>query len=125
MEQALLPVCTAGTLATYQTFIIYLRVGWDDGKIRGFGPESGLLQYTITDAHKDGVTALDVCDPSNEAGDFRLVTGGVDGQVRVWKVTREKQSMENAMKEHKGNPLPCFSSSSESLLLLTPMTSTS
>ena len=32
-----------------------------------------------------------------------LISGGGEGQVRVWLVTAMKQMMEEAMKEHKGN----------------------
>ncbi|KAJ3300742.1 Cilia- and flagella-associated protein 52 [Borealophlyctis nickersoniae] len=96
--------------------------GWNDGKIRAFGPQSGRLQYEINDAHKPGVTALAVTDPYNQYGDFRIVSGGEDGQVRVWRVTRQVRVLECAMKEHKGtvtcvkirkNNLECVSSSSD------------
>ena len=32
-----------------------------------------------------------------------LISGGGEGQVRVWVVSAVKQRMEEAMKEHKGN----------------------
>lgn len=57
-----------------------LITGWNDGKIRAFGPQSGRLQYEINDAHKKGVTALAVTDPYNARGDFRIVSGG-EGKV--------------------------------------------
>lgn len=83
--------------------------GWSDGKIRAFGPQSGREQYTITDAHNPSVTALAVTEAYNSHGDFHIVSGGeglsslnVDGQVRVWDVTRESRSLIHAMKEHKG-----------------------
>lgn len=53
-----------------------LLTGWNDGKIRAFGPQSGKIQYEINDAHNNGVTALGVTDPINEEGDFRIVSGG-------------------------------------------------
>jgi len=81
--------------------------GWSDGKVRAFGPQSGKLIYVIHDAHKiggmkrvsgnhTGVTSLCV-DNSNQ----RIVTGGADGEVRVWRVSAFAQKMEAAMKEHK------------------------
>mmetsp|Transcript_45807 Transcript_45807/g.81862 ORF Transcript_45807/g.81862 Transcript_45807/m.81862 type:complete len:634 (-) Transcript_45807:154-2055(-) len=81
--------------------------GWSDGKVRAFGPQSGKLLYVINDAHKiqgmkrvsgdlAGVTALAI---SHDNG--RLVTGGADSQVRVWKLGRDSQVMEASMKEHK------------------------
>jgi WD40 repeat protein len=53
-----------------------LITGWNDGKIRAFGPQTGRLQYVINDAHKPVVTALAVTDAYNNKGDFRIVSGG-------------------------------------------------
>ncbi|EGF78625.1 hypothetical protein BATDEDRAFT_26475 [Batrachochytrium dendrobatidis JAM81] len=103
--------------------------GWNDGKIRAFGPQSGRLQYEINDAHKRCVTALAVTEPFNSAGDFRVVSG--DGQVRVWRITKQVQHLEDAMKEHKGtvtcikirkNSLECVSSSSDGSCILWDLT---
>jgi WD40 repeat protein len=87
-----------------------LITGWTDGKIRAFGPQSGRLQYVINDAHKPVVTALAVTDAYNNQGDFRIVSGGdgmssqliLDGEVRVWKISAQVQTLVHAMKEHKG-----------------------
>lgn len=51
---------------------------WDDGKIRGFFPESGKLMYTIEDAHNKGVTALALTSDCN-----KIISGGGEGQVRT------------------------------------------
>lgn len=85
--------------------------GWQDGKIRAYSPQTGKLLYTINDAHPAGrellnryrsdfvclgVTGLAVFD------DFsKLVSGGADGQVRLWRIGKS-QTMEGAFKEHKG-----------------------
>jgi len=101
-------VCNCVTLSPTGTEIIS---GWNDGKIRAFGPQSGKLIYVINDAHKiigvgnssggetpkNGVTS--VCC-SNDCK--RLLSGGADGQVRVWAVAKETQVMIASMKEHKG-----------------------
>ncbi|KAL1525886.1 hypothetical protein AB1Y20_020714 [Prymnesium parvum] len=85
--------------------------GWNDGKIRSFLPQSGALEYVINEAHrltgvgnasggvvpKNGVTA--VC-PSNDCK--RILSGGADGQVRVWAISKGVQVMIASMKEHKG-----------------------
>ncbi len=76
--------------------------GWSDGKIRAFGPQSGRLQFTINDVHKRCVTALAVTDAVNDRHDYRVISGGEDGEVRIWLITRDKQLLENAIKEHKG-----------------------
>lgn len=59
--------------------------------------QSGKLHYVIPDAHKNGATALAVCNSSDD-----IVTGGRDGRVRVWRVQRAKQSLVSTLKEHKG-----------------------
>lgn len=71
--------------------------GWSDGKIRSFTPESGRLQYVITDAHTDAVTALAYA----ASGDV-IVSGGRDGRVRVWQLSARKQTMLASFKEHRG-----------------------
>ena len=69
---------------------------WSDGKIRAFMPQSGKLMYEIVDAHKKGVTALKgTCDSE------RVVSGGMDGTVRVWKIGKQKQTLLKSMKEHR------------------------
>jgi len=85
--------------------------GWNDGKVRAFLPQSGGLKYVINEAHrltgvgnssggvvpKNGVTSI--C-PSNDCR--RLLSGGADGQVRVWAISKGTQVMIASMKEHKG-----------------------
>jgi WD40 repeat protein len=96
--------------------------GWTDGKIRAFGPQSGRLQFEINDAHKKCVTALAVTDFDSNDEHYRIISGGEDGQVRIWSVKRSFQSLEYVMKEHKGtvtcikirrNNYECVSSSSD------------
>ena len=84
--------------------------GWSDGKIRAFLPESGKLRFLIPDAHSENVTALTICDDtdiqkdqmSSHETDWRIVSGGKDGRVRVWKVAPSHQKMLFSMKEHRG-----------------------
>jgi len=71
--------------------------GWSDGKVRAFLPQSGRLKYVINDAHQNGVTAL--VTTSNCS---KIISGGMEGEVRVWKIGRETQAMEASMKEHRG-----------------------
>jgi len=81
--------------------------GWSDGKVRAFGPQSGKLIYAINDAHKltgmkrvsgshAGVTAVCV-DNANK----RIITGGADGQVRVWTIRGQSYQLDASLKEHK------------------------
>lgn len=82
--------------------------GWSDGKLRGFGPQSGKLIFSVNDAHKPesgkaskvggrlGVTA--VC--TDHSGSV-IATGGSDGLVRVWRLSGKTCSLVASMKEHK------------------------
>ncbi|ORX44654.1 WD40 repeat-like protein [Piromyces finnis] len=99
-----------------------LITGWDDGKIRAFGPQSGRLQWEINDAHKNCVTALTVSNVINNYRDYKIISGGDDGCVRVWGITKNYQVLENNLKEHKGtvtcikikkNDKECVSSSAD------------
>jgi WD40 repeat protein len=71
--------------------------GWHDGKIRSFLPQSGKLLYCINDAHINGVTAL-TCSSDGE----KLVSGGMNGEIRVWKINKQSQVMAASLKEHRG-----------------------
>ncbi|TPX43498.1 hypothetical protein SeMB42_g04690 [Synchytrium endobioticum] len=108
-----------------------LITGWNDGKIRSFGPQSGRLQFEINDAHRRCVTAVAVTDVWNDRGDYKIVSGGDDGQVRIWAISRQVQTLEEAMKEHKGtvtcikirrNNNECVSSSSDGSCIVWDLT---
>jgi WD40 repeat protein len=71
--------------------------GWNDGKIRSFLPQSGRMMYVINDAHHHGVTALTTTSDCT-----RVVSGGMEGEVRIWKIGRQTQTLEASMKEHRG-----------------------
>ena len=71
--------------------------GWNDGKIRAFLPQSGKLMYVINDAHRHGVTAITTTLDSS-----RLISGGMEGEVRIWRIGKQTQTMEVSMKEHRG-----------------------
>ena len=70
--------------------------GWHDGKIRAFLPQSGKLLFCINDAHTNGVTALTSTHDSQ-----RIISGGMNGEIRVWKINRQSQVMEASLKEHR------------------------
>lgn len=70
--------------------------GWSDGKIRAFFPESGKLMYCLNDAHTNGVTAL-----ASSSCNTKLVSGGMIGEIRVWKINKNSQVMECSLKEHR------------------------
>lgn len=70
---------------------------WNDGIIRAFTPLTGKLMYAIPNAHHKGCTAVALT-----ANGKTLVSGGVEGQIRVWKIEPEKQSLVGVLKEHFG-----------------------
>ncbi|CAH2292093.1 cilia- and flagella-associated 52 [Pelobates cultripes] len=71
---------------------------WDDGKIRAFTPESGRLMYIIENAHSMGVTAIALTNDCK-----RIISGGGEGQVRVWEIGKESRWLVQSMKEHKSS----------------------
>jgi len=75
--------------------------GWNDGKIRAFYPESGRLKFVITDAHMESCTAIAVCNDDENSPPWRIVSGGLDGRVRIWNVTSSHQRMAYSAKEHR------------------------
>ncbi|KAI2663503.1 Cilia- and flagella-associated protein 52 [Labeo rohita] len=69
---------------------------WNDGKIRVFTPESGKLRLIIHNAHSMGVTAIAATNDCK-----RIVSGGGEGQVRVWEIFQNSYRLIETMKEHK------------------------
>ena len=99
--------------------------GWSDGKIRAFAPQSGRLLYTINDAHS-AVTAIIATNDCT-----RIISGGIEGNVRVWRVGPQSQTMVASMKEHKGpvnsialrrNDSECVSASSDGSCIIWDLT---
>ena len=72
--------------------------GWNDGKIRAFLPQSGKLFYTISEAHKGQVTAIAGLGDSK-----KLVSGGVEGEIRIWRIGKQTQMLDASIKEHRGS----------------------
>ncbi|XP_044270982.1 cilia- and flagella-associated protein 52 [Tribolium madens] len=73
-----------------------ILTAWNDGIIRSFTPLTGRLIYAILNAHNKGVSALAI----THEGDV-LVSGGCEGQVRMWSVTPYRQQLICTLKEHK------------------------
>ncbi|XP_037934820.1 cilia- and flagella-associated protein 52 [Teleopsis dalmanni] len=71
---------------------------WNDGVIRAFTPLTGRLIYAIPNAHNKGCSALAV----SKTGRI-IVTGGIEGQVRVWKIEPFRQSLVAVLKDHSGS----------------------
>ncbi|XP_053392776.1 cilia- and flagella-associated protein 52-like [Mercenaria mercenaria] len=90
---------------------------WDDGIIRvfGFGGKSGndiVLRKIISAAHSKGVSAIACTQNSPACGqgqmDFRIISGGGEGQVRIWNFRYDGRNdpsceLEETLKEHKGS----------------------
>ncbi|XP_075296976.1 cilia- and flagella-associated protein 52 isoform X1 [Opisthocomus hoazin] len=69
--------------------------GWDDSKIRAFTPKTGRGMYVIEYAHGLGVTAI-----AGTSDSKRIISGGGEGQVRVWKIGEKTQKLVEVLKEH-------------------------
>ncbi|CAH0723092.1 unnamed protein product, partial [Brenthis ino] len=69
---------------------------WNDGNIRAFTPLTGRLIYCIYNTHNKGTSALDMTRDGRT-----LISGGCEGQVRVWDIRPECQSLKKVLKEHK------------------------
>lgn len=70
---------------------------WNDGNIRIFAPETGRLLYAINNCHNKGVSAIAMSKDGR-----KLLSGGGEGQVRVWKVDNLNGTLQAVLKEHKG-----------------------
>lgn len=70
--------------------------GWSDGKIRAFLPQSGKLLYVINDAHNHGCTSVTATTDGN-----RIISGGAEGEIRIWRISKQTQVMEASLKEHR------------------------
>lgn len=70
---------------------------WNDGNIRIFTPENGRLLYAINNCHNKGVTAIAMSKNGK-----KLLSGGGEGQVRVWHVDNLNGALQAVLKEHKG-----------------------
>lgn len=71
--------------------------GWNDSNVRTYTPQTGSPLWSINHAHQRGVTAL-VTTPD----DRFLVTGGEEGQVRLWSICPYQLVPVAVMKEHIG-----------------------
>ncbi|XP_046959584.1 cilia- and flagella-associated protein 52 [Vanessa cardui] len=69
---------------------------WNDGNIRAFTPLTGRLIYCIYNTHNKGTSALDMTHDGRT-----LISGGCEGQVRLWDIKPECQSLKKVLKEHK------------------------
>lgn len=99
------------------TVIFILITAWDDGIIRifGFGGASGndiKLKMKINAAHSKGVSSIACTDNAKHCSpgewDFQIVSGGGEGQVRIWHVWWDGRNdpcyeLEHTLKEHKGS----------------------
>ncbi|CAK9207947.1 unnamed protein product [Sphagnum troendelagicum] len=69
--------------------------GWSDGRIRAYGPQTGKLEYTIINAHCSAVTAI-----ASTWNSTRVISGGIEGNVRVWRIGSQSHNMIASMKAH-------------------------
>ncbi|CAM9354076.1 unnamed protein product, partial [Ectocarpus sp. 4 AP-2014] len=70
-----------------------MLTGWRDGQIRSHDADTGHLLWSIDNAHAGGVTSLVVSH--NERF---LVTGGMQGELRVWEL--RSRDLVSHLKQH-------------------------
>ncbi|KAM8991924.1 cilia- and flagella-associated protein 52 isoform 1-T1 [Ara ararauna] len=68
---------------------------WNDGTIRAFTPETGQPMYVVNHAHSLGVMAIAATNDCK-----RIISGGREGQVRVWEIREMTQKLTEVLKEH-------------------------
>lgn len=71
---------------------------WNDGCLRAFTPLTGKLLYTISNAHNKGCTCVSISNTGK-----LLASGGVEGQVRVWKILASSQNLVGVLKQHSAS----------------------
>lgn len=89
--------CSQITAASWPTCTVFTEEiiisGWSDGKVRAFRVDNQQPLWQIDHAHPDGVTAIDL------AHNFKfLVTGGMNGEIRVWEI--RSRELISHLKEH-------------------------
>ena len=80
------PNCVALSLDT-------IISGWSDGKVRCHSAENGEWLWEIPNAHAGGVTALQM-----SANQRFIISGGEQGEVRVWEL--RSRELVSHLKEH-------------------------
>jgi WD40 repeat protein len=86
---------------------------WSDGNIRFHSPKSGTLLATMEDCHPAGVSALEISRDG-----LTLISGGVDGAVRVWTLPEggyATAALKASMKEHRAKINSVVFSNDESI----------
>ncbi|KAF4531674.1 hypothetical protein B566_EDAN011833 [Ephemera danica] len=70
---------------------------WDDGTIRAYAPNTGRILTEILGAHRSCVSSLGITSQGN-----RLVSGGREGQVRVWDCKGSTWQLNCVFAEQRG-----------------------
>ncbi|XP_043524972.1 cilia- and flagella-associated protein 52 [Frieseomelitta varia] len=70
---------------------------WNDGTIKGFALNGGKLLFEINSAHTKCVSTVTITND-----DDKLISGGCDGQVRIWNAKSELRHLLQVLKEHRG-----------------------
>lgn len=72
-------------------------LGWNDGKIRTFLPQSEKLLFAINYSHNHGITSI-----AGMNDGLKIVSGGMKGEKRIWRSGRQTHIVEGSLKEHIG-----------------------
>ncbi|XP_011496716.1 PREDICTED: cilia- and flagella-associated protein 52 [Ceratosolen solmsi marchali] len=88
-------VCTSIYFSHDGTMLVS---AWNDGIIRAFTPQTGRLIFAIINAHVKAVSAVTLTNDGR-----KIISGGCDGQIRVWELEPEIQKLVWVLKEHRGS----------------------
>ena len=74
-----------------------MLTGWRDGQIRSHDADTGRLLWNVDNAHAGGVTSLVLSHNQRF-----LVSGGAEGELRVWELrSRDLVSFGRAAMHHQ------------------------
>ncbi|KYN02582.1 PREDICTED: cilia- and flagella-associated protein 52 [Cyphomyrmex costatus] len=93
-----------------------LLSAWNDGIIRAFATHNGNLFFSIHNAHTKAVSTIAIT-----SDDTTLISGGCDGQVRIWNIETDVKRLISILKEHRG-PITSLHISSNNVDLISSST---
>ncbi|NXC20565.1 CFA52 protein, partial [Corythaeola cristata] len=69
---------------------------WSDRKIRAFRGQTGRPMYVINDAHSLEMMAIAATSDCK-----RIISGGGEGQVKVWEIGEKTQKLVETLRDHR------------------------
>ena len=86
-----------------------LALGDFEGNFQNFDLEKGVPNYEIKKAHKSTIYSIDAVGKSLYYGTPEIVTGGKDGNVKIWDLRSDKHAILLEPKGIENNCIECWS----------------